>query len=77
MKEPKKLLEAKKKGLVITDIDIIRDSKLSDFIEKTEGRTYRIDEAYRDLGIGTKPKDKKLLKRYNAARKRLRNKGLL
>ena len=80
MKEPKKLTAAKKVGLKITDIDPIRDAKLGDFIEKTEGvrKPTALEEAYEFLHAGRRrPADKKLAKRYDAARKRLRGKGLL
>ena len=82
--EPKDLTKAKQVGLKVTDIDPNKDAKLSDFIKATEGVATNTDErlvignAYQALGVVPKrPTDKKLAKRYDAARKRLKTKGLL
>ena len=81
MSRPSKLDKAKKVGLTVTDINPTENAKLNDFIEKTEGiakeDTGVITEVYSELGVGRKPRDKRLAKRYVEARKRLKAKGLL
>lgn len=78
VEEPKKLTQAKKAGLKVTDIDPAKNKKLKDFIELTEGNKTPLEQAYQKLGMGAHaPKDKKLKQRFEAARNRLRKQGLL
>lgn len=72
-----KLDKAKKAGLTVTDIDPTKNDKLRDFIDKTEGTGKAVMQAYNSLGVGARPTDKKLRKRFDAAQKRLKAKGLL
>ena len=77
MNNTKALDKAKKAGLTKTDIDPTKDAKLSDFIKKTEGAKTTIGQAYNEVEVGRRPANKKLAKRYDLARRRLKAKGLL
>ena len=78
MKESTELTKAKKAGLKVVSKEPAKGSKVQRFIALTEGNVVELDNVYRTLSIVPKrPTNKKLAKRYDAARKRLKNKGLL